>query len=97
MASCRAVKFRRSHAGNIHTLCRAGFPRSYKRKQPRCKENQPNAEETSRVETRFRNPWNHVPINIPYDSKMTQSFIKRLFPPLLFKHSEKSMEIKIVL
>lgn len=96
MASCRAVKFRRSHAGNIHRLFRAGFLISYKRKQPRCKEIQPSAEDTSRLETRFSAPWNHVPINIPYDLKMTQSFMKRLlFSPLLFKHSEKSTEIKL--
>lgn len=87
MASCRAVKFRRSHAGNIHRLFRAGFLSSYERKEPWSKENQPNAEETSRLETRFRNPWNQVPINIPYDSKMTQSFIKRLLSPPFFSNA----------
>lgn len=83
MASCRAVKFRRSHAGNMHRLFRAGFLNSYKRKQPRCKENQPKAEETSRLETRFRNPWNQVPINIPYDSKNDSKFHEAVafFPP----------------
>lgn len=60
------------------------------------KENEPDAKEASRPETKFGSPWNQVPISTPYDSKMTQSFIKRwLFSPFFSNALENNVEIKL--
>ena len=96
MASGRVFKSRHSHANNIHRLFGAESLSSYKTKQS------PDLRRTSLMQRdpqnlrlfRVGSPWNWVLINIPYDSKMSQSFVKRLIS-LLFTCSENNVEIKL--